>query len=93
MKRWQYNLLILPIALFVRAPILLTLHALIRLGEWAEEMEHRVEHIPGLMLSQFGYFSPHPDGNSRTCSARASQTSAFVRPVLLNDPRASNSQN
>ena len=48
MKRWQYNLLILPIALFVRAPILLTLHALIRLGEWAEEMEHRAGNIPGL---------------------------------------------
>ena len=38
----------LPIALFVRAPILLTLHALIRLGEWAEEMEHRAGNIPGL---------------------------------------------
>ena len=29
-------------------PILLTLHALIRLGNWAEEMEHRAENIPGL---------------------------------------------
>lgn len=36
MKRWQYNLLILPVALFIR------------LGEWAEEMDRRAEHIHGL---------------------------------------------
>ena len=48
MKRWHYNLLILPIALFIRAPILLTLQTIARIGYWAEEMEHRAEHIPGL---------------------------------------------
>ena len=48
MKRWQYNCLIWPVALFIRAPIMCTLHALIRLGEWAEEMEHRAGNIPGL---------------------------------------------
>lgn len=48
MKRWQYNCLIWPVALFIRAPILLTLQTIARIGNWAEEMEHRAENIPGL---------------------------------------------
>ena len=48
MKSWKYNCLIWPVALFARAPVLLTLRALARLGNWAEEMEHRAGHIPGL---------------------------------------------
>ena len=48
MKTWQYNLLIAPIALCVRAPIMLTLNGLITLGEWAESASHYLAwRIPG----------------------------------------------
>ena len=48
MKRWQYNCLIWHVAIFIRAPILLTLQTIARIGYWAEEMKHRAGHIPDL---------------------------------------------